>query len=222
MEPGLFTIHIGVKGIADNLDVGATSAGQAVKDGKNRYYMRADVGNKNTIAVDALPPIEFTEASVVMIEGTAWAKIGGAANATITQAVLDGYDSFVQFQQVGGSWTNTRRRKAGTYEITTGSGQQQTTEELVVEKDEYYWKLEGTKAYVYADISFFAADSNYNTHLNVTANEQADCKMDAAINANFDMTNAAGAALNVNVVAIPGATEQADFWGNLGFIVTAK
>lgn len=227
MKPGLFTIFASVSGIEGNFDLTSaesteatdpvTNDGVRVKDGVNRYYIRADVGNKNTLAVDALPPIEIAEASIVTVEGVAYAKIGGDASSAITQAVLDGYDSFVQFQNTA-NWSNTRRRKAGTYVERDQSGNETT---IVVENDEYYWKLEGTKAYLYADVSFFADGGNYNTHLNVTTNEQADCKMDAAIDANFTMTNASGVALNVNVVAIPGGTEAADFWGNLGFRVTA-
>ena len=223
MEAGLLTIHAGVKGLAENLAVGTENNGATLKDGSFRFYIRADVNSQNTIAVDELPPVAFTEASVVMDEsGKAWGKIGGLAGEGVTQAMLDSYDSFVQFQQVGGSWTNTRRYKAGTYTITVGGGwgQQSHEEELVVDEDQYYWKLEGTKAYLYADISFFAAGSNYNTHLNARHPNQADLKMEVALDETFRMTNAEGADLDVNIVAVPGASQQADFWGNLGWKVT--
>ena len=221
MEAGLLTIHAGIKGLAENLAMGTTNNGASLKDAVNRYYIRADVNSQNTLAVDELPPVTFSEASIVMDNGKAWAKIGGVAGEGITQAMLDSFDSFVQFQQVGGSWTNTRRYKAGTYTIQVQVGWGQYEEqELVVAEDQYYWKLEGTKAYVYADVSFFAAGSNYNTHLNARHPNQADLKMEVALDGKFEMTNADGADLDVNIVAVPGATAQADFWGNLGFKVT--
>ena len=210
--PGLLTIHAGVKGLTENLAVGTVNNAATLKDNANRYYIRADVNNRNTIAIDALPPVALEEASIVTDDdGVIWAKIGGTAAGSITQEVLDGYDSFIQFQSTI-TWGNTKRSKA--------DGQ-------------YYWKLEGTKAYIYADISFFTGsfdnessgrtthyDHNaYNTHLNVTANSQADCKMDAAINEHYVVKNAAGNYIDINVFAKPGASEQAEFWGNLGFTV---
>ena len=210
--PGLLTIHAGVKGLTENLAVGTVNNAATLKDSANRYYIRADVNSRNTIAIDALPPVALEEASIVTDEnGVIWAKIGGAAAGSITQEVLDGYDSFIQFQSTI-TWGNTKRSKA--------DGQ-------------YYWKLEGAKAYIYADISFFTGsfdnessgrtthyDHNaYNTHLNVTANSQADCKMDAAINEHYVVKNAAGNYIDINVFAKPGASEQAEFWGNLGFTV---
>lgn len=194
---GLYTIHARVKGQDANLAVGTVNNGATLKDGTYRFYIRPDVNNQNTIAVDALPPVALAEASIVTDDdGKIWAKIGG--ETTVTQETLDAYDSFVQFQQVGGSWTNTKRTKA--------AGQ-------------YYWKVEGEKAYLYADVTFFAAGNNYNTHLNVTANQQADCKMDVAINEHYVVKNG-GKWLDINVISIPGATAQSDFWGNLGFTVT--
>ena len=223
MEAGLLTIHAGVKGLSENLAVGTVNNGATLKDGTFRFYIRADVNSQNTLAVDELPPVTITEASIVMDDnGKAWAKIGGEADESITQDVLNSFDSFVQFQQVGGSWTNTRRYKAGTYTVTVshGWGQPTTEEELVVEEDQFYWKKEGTKAYLYADVSFFAANNNYNTHLNARHPTQADLKMETALDEKYTMTNAEGKQLEVNIVAVPGASAQEDFWGNLGFKVT--
>lgn len=211
MKPGLFTILAAVKGLEGNLDVGAVNDGVRVKDSVNRYYIRGDVGNKNTIAVDELPPIEFTEASIVVDEnGVPWAKVGGETSCT--QAELDAFDSYIGLQNTS-NWQSTRRTKA--------DGQ-------------YYYKVEGTKAYVYFDVSFFEGSvynagnqsqaasfggRGYNTHLNVKANQQADLKMDVAIDEHYVVTNAAGKLIDINVIAVPGATEQAQFWGNLGFSV---
>ena len=214
MKPGLFTILASVKGFEGNLDVGAVNDGVRVKDAVNRYYIRGDVGNKNTIAVDELPPIEFTEASIVVDEnGVPWAKVGGETSCT--QEELDAFDSYIGLQNTS-NWQSTRRTKA--------DGQ-------------YYYKVEGTKAYVYFDVSFFEGSvytpeqtgsrpspasfggRGYNTHLNVKANQQADLKMDVAIDEHYVVQNAAGKMIDINVIARPGATEQADFWGNLGFSV---
>jgi predicted small lipoprotein YifL len=211
MKPGLFTIKAAVKGLEGYIDVGATNDGVRVKDAVNRYYIRGDVGNKNTIAVDELPPIEFSEASIVVDEnGVPWAKVGGETSCT--QAELDAFDSYIGLQNTS-NWQSTRRTKA--------DGQ-------------YYYKIEGTKAYVYFDVSFFEGSvynagnqsqaasfggRGYNTHLNVKANQQADLKMDVAIDEHYVVRNAAGKLIDINVIARPGATEQADFWGNLGFSV---
>ena len=204
MAPGMYKITAGPKG--NLVSIGTETGGASVKDGSFRYYLRHDeqVGNVNTIVVDALPPISFEEATVTKIGAKTYAKIGGALKAGITQETLDGYDSFVNFQQVGGSWSNTRRNKAN---------------------KQYYYKVEqeGAKAYLYADISFFAAGSNYNTHLNVTENTQADCKMDVAIDQHYLYVNTNGVLLDINVYANPNASssDMNEFWGNLGFKVTA-
>ena len=211
MKPGLFTIKAAVKGLEGTLALGATNDGVRVKDAVNRYYIRGDVGQTNTLAVDELPPIEFTEASIVVDEnGVPWAKVGGETSCT--QAELDAFDSYIGLQNTS-NWQSTRRNKA--------DGQ-------------YYYKVEGTKAYVYFDVSFFEGSvynagnqsqvasfggRGYNTHLNVKANQQADLKMDVAIDEHYVVKNAAGKLIDINVIARPGATAQADFWGNLGFSV---
>ena len=219
MEAGLLTIHAGVKGLSENLAVGTVNNGATLKDGTYRFYIRADVNSQNTLAVDELPPVTVTEVSIVMDEhDKAWAKIGGVADESITQALLDSFDTFIQFQNTS-NWSTTRRYKVGTYTIPGQWGQADT--ELTVTEDQYYWKLEGNKAFLYADVSFFAAGGNYNTHMNARHPSQADLKMEVALDEKFTMTNAEGKKLEVNVVAVPGASDQANFWGNLGFKVTA-
>lgn len=219
MEAGLLTIHAGVKGLSENLAVGTVNNGATLKDGTFRFYIRADVNSQNTLAVDELPPVTVTEVSIVMDEhDKAWAKIGGEADESITQALLDSFDTFIQFQNTS-NWSSTRRYKVGTYTIPGQWGQPDT--ELTVTEDQYYWKLEGNKAFLYADVSFFAAGGNYNTHMNARHPSQADLKMEVALDEKFTMTNAEGKKLEVNVVAVPGASDQANFWGNLGFKVSA-
>lgn len=204
MEPGMYKITTGPKGYL--VDVGSTTSGLNAKDGNFRYYLRHDeeVNDTNTLVVDALPPISLEEATVIKIGDVMYAKVGGALKSGITQETLDGYDSFVQFQQVGGRWTNTRRTKA--------DGQ-------------FYYQVEseGAKAYIYIDINFFAADTNYNTHLNITENKQADAKMDVAIDQHYYYKNGSGVLLDINVYANPNAAsdDSTEFWGNLGFKVTA-
>ena len=202
MAPGMYTITAGPKGRL--VDIGSTTNGISAKDGNYRYYFRHDeqVNDTNTLVVDALPPISFEEASIVKIGDIMYAKVGGDVKEGVTQEVLDAYNSFVQFQQVGGNWRNTRRTK---------------------DAGQYFYKVEGEKAYLYADVSFFAADTNYNTHINVTENSQADCKMDVALDAHFYYKNANGVLLDINVYANPQAAsdDQSEFWGNLGFKVTA-
>ena len=159
-------------------------------------------GQLNPVNFDSLHPILFEEAIVTKIGEKTYAKIGGRLNPDITKANLDSYDSFVNFQQYGGSWTNVRRTKAN---------------------KGYFYSVEqgGTKAYLYADISFFAAGCEYFTHVNVTENNQADCKVNALIDQHYYYANANGVLLDINVYSNPNATtsDQIEFWGNLGFKV---
>ena len=201
MEAGIYVLNAGPKGYIQ--DGGTVTSGKNAKDGNYRYYFRHDeqVNDVNALVVEPLPPISLEEASIVKLDTIMYAKIGGTLKEGITQETLDAYDSFVQFQQVGGRWTSTRRTKA--------DGQ-------------YFYDIEGGKAYLYADINFFAAGTNYNTHLNVTENKQADAKMDVAIDEHYYYKNGNGVLLDINVYANPNAAsdDQSEFWGNLGFKVT--
>lgn len=209
MKPGLFTIKAAVKGLEGTLALGDTTDGVRVKDAVNRYYIRGDVGNTNTLAVDELPPVEFTEATIIIdSEGKPWAKVGGEASVTLTD--LNGYETFLGLQSTS-TWSETMRTK---------------------EDGTMRWEMEGTKAYLYFDISFFGGSHyqagnqsqaaafgtfGYNTHLNVKANQQADLKMDVAIDEHYIVTNADGKLIDVNVLVVPGSNQQSEFWGNLGF-----
>lgn len=199
---GFYRIAGGPKGHL--IDVGATNDGLKAKDASFRYYIRNDeeVESVNTLIVEALPPFALAEASVIKDEaGKIWAKVGGDLKAGITQEILDGYNSYVEWENTN-NWSRTKLSKA--------NGQ-------------FYYKVEGNKAYLYADISSFAANANYNTHLNVTENKNGDAKMDAAIDAHYIYPNSKGAMLDINVYSNPNAStsDKAEFWGNLGFKVTA-
>ena len=194
---GSYFITVGVK------DLGALTYSVAkpeieVLDANFRYYFRNDISNKLTVCADELPPLSLTEATIVEKDNKLWAKVGGeVSSAAITQDVLDGYDSFVNFQNTS-NWGNTRRTKA--------DGQ-------------YEWKLEGTKAYIYIDVTFFEVGGNYNTHLNVKENTQANCKMEVEIDEHYNVKKDASTWLDINVYSKPTASGQGDFWGNLGFKV---
>jgi len=198
---GSYFITLGVKGI-EEIATPITHDDVELLDNTYRFYYRNDISNKLTLHADEIPPLSFTEASIVTEDGKIWAKIGGTAKAGLTQAELDGYDTFIQFQQVGGSWKKTRLSKA--------DGQ-------------FKWKLESTKAFLYADVSWWSAGANYNTHLNVKYGSEANCKMEVALDQHYNVQNAAGNWLDINVYSNPQASgsDQSEFWGNLGFKVTA-
>lgn len=198
---GSYFITLGVKGI-EEIATPTTHDDVELLDATYRFYYRNDISNKLTLHADEIPPLSFTEASIVTEDGKIWAKIGGTAKAGLTQAELDGYDTFIQFQQVGGSWSKTRLSKA--------DGQ-------------FKWKLESTKAFLYADVSWWNAGANYNTHLNVKYGSEANCKMEVALDQHYNVQNAAGNWLDINVYSNPQASgsDQSEFWGNLGFKVTA-
>jgi len=199
---GFYRIAGGPKGHL--IDAGTANDGLKAKDGSFRYYIRNDeeVESINTLIVETLPPFALAEASVVKDEaGKIWAKVGGDLKAGITQEILDGYDSYVEWENTS-NWRRTKLSKASS---------------------QFYYKVEGTKAYLYADISSFEANANYNTHLNVTENKNGDAKMDEAIDAHYIYPNSKGTMLDINVYSNPNAStaDKAEFWGNLGFKVTA-
>lgn len=195
---GSYFITVGVKDLGA-LTYNVSKPEIEILDANFRYYFRNDISNKLTVCADELPPLAFTEATIVQKDNKLWAKVGGeVSSAAITQDVLDGYDSFVNFQNTS-NWSNTKRNKA--------DGQ-------------YEWKLEGTKAYIYIDVTFFEVGGNYNTHLNVKENTQANCKMEVEINEHYNVKKDESTWLDINVYSKPSASGQSDFWGNLGFKVT--
>ena len=189
-------------------DYGAVTIGSnkpdiEVLDANYRFYFRNDISNKLTVCADELPPLALTEASIVKDDGKIWAKIGGEVSSeAITQDVLDGYDTFIQFQSVENGWGTTKKSKAD---------------------GGYYWKLEGKKAFLYADVTFFQVNYNYNTHLNVKSNTQANCKMDVSIDEHYNIEKEDGVWVDYEVFSdlTASGSDQSKFWGNLGFRVKA-
>ena len=196
---GSYFITAGVKGVGA-LEINVAKPEIEVLDANFRYYFRNDIGNKLTVCADELPPLSLTEATIVQQDEKIWAKVGGQVSSNaITQEVLDSYDSFVQFQNTS-NWQNTKLSKAN---------------------GDFHWALEGNKAYLYADVTFFAVGGLYNTHLNVKENSQANCKMEVEIDEHYNLQKADGSWIDINVYSKPSASGQNDFWGNLGFKVTA-
>lgn len=197
--PGLYKVFVGPKGfygtIASTVEgtTGATS-----KDSTNAYYLRSDgqCGNVYSVAVDELPPFVLTEASVFEKDGEIFAKIGGETN--ITKEIAETYTPFINFQQVGGSWTNTGHDARPATDIP------------------YTWDFETAgKGYIVINVSFFKSGTNYNTHLNFKTKTKADCKMAADLNQDYKVGK-----LQVTVFSNTKGTAQDDFWGNLAFKVT--
>jgi hypothetical protein len=193
LKDGYYQVYAGAKGFY--AQVGAISNATRVKGGDFSFYVRQDeqVGLTATLVLDRLPPVSLEEASVFKHDDDhIYAKVGGLKKAEVDQEFLDELTPFINLQQVGGSWGNTR--------VNT-----------------FFFTIEGDKAYINFDINFVVAGTNYNTHLNLLENKQADAKMDNAINDNYVYNNKL-----INVYANPSASasDQSEFWGNLAFKVS--
>lgn len=199
MEAGSYFINAGVKGLATAVSIGNTKPDIELTDANYRFYFRNDIGQRLTICADELPPLHLTDATIVKEDGKIYAKIGGeVSSSAITQAVLDTYQSFVQFQNTS-NWGLTK-----------------------LTADDYSWKLEGNKAFLYADVTFFTAGGNYNTHLNVKdPNTQANCKMETNIDEHYNVQKDENTWLDIEVFSdlTASGSDQSKFWGNLGFKV---
>ena len=87
----LYTVYGGFKGSYAALELTDTTS--KAKDSKNNYYVRDDNG-ASCIAVDVIPPVTLTKASVVANpDGKTgrYAKIGGEKGADVTQTVVDSW-----------------------------------------------------------------------------------------------------------------------------------
>lgn len=193
LKDGYYQVYAGAKGYY--AQVGAISNSARVKGGDFSFYVRQDeqVGETATLILDRLQPVSLEEASVFKHDdGHIYAKVGGLKTAEVDQAYLEALTPYINLQQVGGSWGNTR--------ISV-----------------FFFTIEEDKAYINFDIDFVVAGNNYNTHLNLLENKQADAKMDSAINDNYVYNSKL-----VNVYANPSASasDQSEFWGNLAFKVS--
>lgn len=196
----LYTVYGGFKGSYAALELTDTTS--KAKDSKNNYYVRDDNG-ASCIAVDVIPPVTLTKASVVANpDGKTgrYAKIGGEKGADVTQTVVDSWTPYINFQNING-WGNTRV---------------QNTEE---NPNEYFYKIEGNEVFIYVHIDFMTAGGRYNTHLNFTKAEKQDLKMAADILTN-NVYEFAADNLKITVYSnTNGGRDEAEFWSNLGFIV---
>ncbi|MCF0112586.1 MAG: hypothetical protein HUJ60_01240 [Bacilli bacterium] len=195
---GTYTIMVGTVGkyAASTItqSSGTMGSGKAKVNGY-RIYIRADLG---ALAADQLPPVSLTEAYVEAGTGDDAGKvfiyIGGELG--ITAAEFEAKDPFMQFQEVGGSWTTTRMDQIeGAVSCVTN----------------------GTKGYVKIDITSLG-EKNYNTHLNINEKTQADCKMEN--NLNTKDTPVIVGAKAYAVYCNTAGTGQDEFWGNLALIIT--
>lgn len=202
IEPGVYTIVAGIKGYTFRL--GKANDGTRVKDDKYLYYIRTDAyaGSTNALTIDELPPFEMSEATITTIGGRIYAKVGGNNRISLNQELLNSYDSYVELEEVGNGFERTIRSK---------------------DLGEYFYESSGNKSYVYIDIGFFEAGKKYNTHLNVTKNQEADCKMDVSVNHHYVVTNDYGDSIDIQVYAnsLASSDDSNEIYGNLGFIVTA-
>ena len=201
-----YTIYAGIKGYFDYSYLSDMQEANAKADAKYRYHTRSDYTGSSGLAlvVTELSPVALTEAVVFEENDKLYVKIGGETEKTLDQ--LKAYNSYLNFQRTQ-AWTDTR----------------------VYQKDDnpqegryyYEWILDGTKAYIKADISFFVAGARYNTHLNVTQSTSADCVMKVDINQDYTFTER-----NLKITVVSDTSKgQADgepyFWGHLGFITEA-
>lgn len=197
LAQGLYKVYAGAKGFYGNIDpnAGATISTGRVKDDNFSYNFRSDeqCDSVAAIAVDSLPPIKLTEAEVYAEGDQTWVKIGGDSKLTAEEASK--FTPYVNFQTVDNGWGNTKR-----------------------DGDNIKWdfSVEG-KAYICANISFFQANRNYNTHLNLKENKQQDCKMEVAIDETFYVN---GKAIRVYSNPEASSDDKTEFWGNLGFRVS--
>ena len=105
----------------------------AARDSRYDYFMRTDQ-SATGIAIEDLGPFSSSEASVVKDPDTdhtgLWLKVGGTQSEAREQSVYDAWNTKLDFQ---------RMSRAGGYQKTTNT--------------EFFWKVEGTKAYLYISLS---------------------------------------------------------------------
>ena len=201
--PGAYKVFAGPQGhyvdvtntLTGNSSENNQFGGGKAKTSTQRLYFRADI---KLLMADQLPPVALTEALIE--EGTGedagkvFILIGG--ELSISAADFEAKDPFMQFQVVGGSWTTTRM----------------DTQEGVVS-----CIVRENKGYVKVDITALG-ENNYNTHLNVDAKTQADCKMENNLNTKNKPVVIGNKAYSV--YCNTAGTDQAEFWGNLALIIT--
>ena len=210
---GHYEVYFGPKDYYDRASSGSNVGDSVVNDDNFTYYFRGDNGvSGSTLILDAMPPVRIQEASVELNvpghPGGIFAKIGGEKKGSLDQATLDGYDTFIDFQKLPNTTTSVSKYEAGD-EAEENPGAY------------YFWKVEGTKAYIYIRINFMVAENatsgSYNTHLNVTENKQQNCRSEGDIDGTPVVVNAYGDTIAASSHPNGGHTE-ANIWANVGFV----
>lgn len=204
-----YRIYAGAKGYEYG-EITLDAPTTVLQDNAFKYYFRSDndAGSSTKLVVDNLGPVRIEEASVARdLYGRTgiFAKIGGANNDNLTEEQLNGYNSYVNFQKLPN--TNTRVQKEGSE--TAGNPY-------------YFYKVEGSKAYIIINIDFMvaagASSGDYNTHLNIQANKQENCVSTGVIDTTENPFDA-GDGKTIAIYSHPGIHEESNIWGNLGFRV---
>ena len=131
----------------------------------------------------------------------AWLKIFCVSDKTQTtesrlQTFLNSLSPYVDFMEIGGAWNQT-----------------------ILNSDDYYYevKTENYQLNVYfcVNISFMLSKSvnKYITHINFVNSDITDCKMDESFTHTYTIPNSNK---KFELISMPGATSQNEFWGCLG------
>ena len=121
---------------------------ESMNDGKYRFYPRND-NSLQAVAIEVMPPIDFAEATVVkqavgdVLPEDVYLKVGGDANATVTEEAIAAWNPYLDFEPVP---------YASPVRLTYNT--------------DYAFTLAGGKFYAYFKISGLSAGTNYLTHFN--------------------------------------------------------
>jgi hypothetical protein len=199
---GIYAVYGGPKDAFGTIVIpdAANVLASNVKDSVNKYYYRADM-SVLAIAVVELPPMELTEAVVYAADAPRegyWVKIGGTKAGAFEQADFDALEPFIRFQEVGGSW--------GFVNINVPTSKN---------PDKFFFSIEGEKAYLNVRIDDLKAGVDYNSHINIKTFAEGDCKMETNLGKFYEAGDK-----TIMVFSKVGASQQADFWGNLALRVS--
>ena len=186
------------------------------RDAKYDYFMRDDQSSTG-LAIEDLGPFAITEASVVKLAATdlpapaegaeqtlpagLYAKIGGTQATAYTQEQLNAWNTHCDFQRCTGGY----RKNA---------------------LNNFFWKVESGKVYIYMSVAEFAAGETYMTHIaaNAKAGSGAERNPGKALPSAAILTNNvySFAEENLKITVIGDPTKGQDdgeeaFYGALGF-----
>lgn len=134
------------------------------RDAKYDYFMRDDQSSTG-LAIEDLGPFSITEASVVKLaagdlpapaDGTEqtlpaglYAKFGGTQKETYAEATVKAWDTHCDFQRTVPSYSKSALRN-------------------------FFWKIEGTKLFLYMSVAGMAAGEEYMTHITANAKNASE------------------------------------------------